>query len=105
MENNPAPAAPQADPAPQAASVAPAGAGKTVDKNLHVWLWCFLLGGLGIDRFMRGQIGLGVVKLLTAGGFGIWAFIDWVIALSKAYGASFKDAKDFTFSDSGTYTC
>lgn len=98
MENNPAPA--PATPAP----AAPTGAGKTVDKNLHTWLWCFLLGGLGIDRFMRGQIGLGIVKLITCGGIGIWAFIDWVIALSKAYGASFKDAKDFTFDASGAYT-
>ncbi len=37
-----------------------------------------LLGGtLGIDRFMIGDTGLGVGKLLTCGGFGIWAIIDW----------------------------
>ena len=43
-------------------------------------------------------------SIITGGGIGIWAFIDWVIALSKAYGASFKDAKDFTFDASGAYT-
>jgi TM2 domain-containing membrane protein YozV len=41
-----------------------------------------LLGGsLGIDRFMIGDTGLGVGKLLTCGGFGIWAIIDWFMIM------------------------
>jgi len=36
----------------------------------------FLGGSLGIDRFMIGDTGLGVGKLLTCGGLGIWALID-----------------------------
>lgn len=35
-----------------------------------------LLGGYGIDRFMLGETGMGVAKLLTCGGCGIWAIID-----------------------------
>lgn len=36
-----------------------------------------LAGSLGIDRFLIGDTGLGVGKLLTCGGLGIWAIIDW----------------------------
>lgn len=36
-----------------------------------------LAGGLGIDRFMIGDTGMGVGKLLTCGGLGIWTIIDW----------------------------
>lgn len=37
-----------------------------------------LLGGvLGIDRFMIGDTGLGIGKLLTCGGFYVWAVVDW----------------------------
>ena len=36
-----------------------------------------LAGSLGIDRFMIGDTGLCVGKLLTCGGMGIWAIIDW----------------------------
>ena len=33
-------------------------------------------GGLGIDRFYIGDTTLGVLKLITCGGFSIWAIID-----------------------------
>jgi TM2 domain-containing membrane protein YozV len=38
-------------------------------------------GPLAVDRFMIGDIGLGVAKLLTCGGLGIWVLIDWIMIM------------------------
>lgn len=35
------------------------------------------LGAYGIDRFFIGHTGLGIGKLITCGGCGLWAIIDW----------------------------
>jgi hypothetical protein len=47
-------------------------------------LLSIFLGGLGIDRFYLGHTGLGIAKLLTAGGCGVWSLIDLIlIAMRK----------------------
>ena len=48
------------------------------------------LGNYGIDRFYIGHIGLGVGKLLTCGGIGIWAIIDWFLILGATRNENLK---------------
>ena len=52
-------------------------------------LLCFFVGVLGIHRFYTGHIGIGVAQLLTFGGCGIWALIDFILILVGSY----KDAE------------
>ena len=41
-----------------------------------------LAGTLGVDRFYMGDIGLGIGKLLTGGGCGIWWLIDIFLVMN-----------------------
>ncbi|MDR0456951.1 MAG: TM2 domain-containing protein [Treponema sp.] len=68
---------------------------KRINKHVFTWVGTFLFGGIGVDRFMRGQIGLGILKLLTVGLGGVWSLIDWIIALTKLG----KYDQDFIFVD------
>jgi TM2 domain-containing membrane protein YozV len=50
-----------------------------------------IVGGFGIDRFYIGDTGLGVLKLLTGGGLGVWWIVDMFVITGKTKTNNIKD--------------
>ncbi len=58
------------------------------------WKWLLIgtiiswtIGFLGADRIYKNEVGLGILKLFTLGGLGVWWLVDaliWTKALGNA---------------------
>jgi len=59
---------------------------------LTTFLFAWFLGWLGMDRFYHGRIGLGIMKLITFGGWGWWTTLDIGFLLKGTY----KDSRGNT---------
>jgi hypothetical protein len=55
--------------------------------RLAAALLAWFLGVFGIHRFYVGKVGTGILMIVTLGGLGIWALIDFIVILV----GSFKD--------------
>lgn len=62
-------------------SKAPAIQAQEFKDPMTMLIVSLLVGALGIDRFLIGDVTLGVGKLLTGGGCGVWAIVDWFLIM------------------------
>jgi len=76
---------------------------RSINKHVFVFVFSYALGIFGVDRFVRGQILIGLAKLLTFGGFGFWYLGDLVVAIIKAYGGAYRGLDDLLFDINGRY--
>ena len=76
---------------------------RSFNKHIFTWLFSFVLGFYGIDRLIRGQIGLGLIKLMTFGGLGIWYLVDVIIAAIHSYSGPNAYEEDLLFDIYGNY--
>jgi len=56
-----------------------------------------IAGSLGIDRFVIGDVGLGIGKLLTCGGLGVWAIVDWFLIQGATKQKNLNKIQQFLF--------
>ena len=75
---------------------------RSVNKVVYIVL-TFFFAGLGVQRFMRGQVGLGILMLLIGwwATLGIWPLIDFIISLTKL---SSYPGDDYVFTADGRFT-
>lgn len=60
-----------------------------------ILLVSIFVGYLGIDRFLIGDTGLGVGKLLTCGGLGIWQIVDWFLIMDATRQKNMEKLQQF----------
>ena len=95
-----APTEPQPTTAPVPAIPAATSAHR-VNKVAYILL-TFFVGAFGVHRFLRGQIGLGLVMLFFGWlTFGIWWLVDFIISLTKL---SVYPGDDYEFTADGKFT-
>jgi len=59
-----------------------------------VLILSIILGCWGVDRFMLGEVGLGILKILTCGGVYIWWIIDMINAQDRTKDYNFKKLQE-----------
>ena len=63
--------------------------------RLVATLLAWFVGVCGVHRFYIGKTGTGLLMLFTLGGFGLWAFIDFILIVA----GSMRDSDGLLITD------
>lgn len=63
---------------------------RTKDPVIALVLSLFI-GTLGIDRMYVGDTVLGILKLITCGGCGIWTIVDWFLIMGRTKEMNYRN--------------
>lgn len=70
-----------------------------------VFVVSLLVGGLGIDRFIIGDVGMGILKLFTGGCFGVLTIVDWFRIMGRTRTKNYDRFMEFVaYCNGGNYT-
>ena len=74
-----------------------------MNKHVYTWVLSFFLGIYGVDRIARGQLGLGLLKMFTFGGFGMWYLYDLIVAIVQSYAGPYRNSDYVDFDQYGMF--
>lgn len=57
--------------------------GLELKSPMTIFLLSWFVGWLSLDRFLLGSVGVGIARLLTAQGLGIWWLVDLITAMKR----------------------
>lgn len=61
---------------------------------MTIFLLAWFVGWISLDRFLLGSVGVGIARLLTAHGLGIWWLVDLITAMKRTKEYNFNKVRN-----------
>ena len=62
---------------------------------MTIFLYAWFIGWLSLDRFLLGSSGVGIARLLTFQGLGVWWLVDLITAMKRTRNYNFNQVKQY----------
>ena len=61
---------------------------------MTIFLLAWFVGWLSLDRFLLGSVGVGIARLLTAHGLGVWWLVDLITSMKRTREFNYNKIKN-----------